>query len=569
MTALNRSTQRRLQKLPQIPHVWEGDRCSLSPAIKIKTDPADAPPRDCILWVDGSEAVVRSLEMTSANTGYEATVRALMRAMEDPNPPSSPARPQKIVVRDRELQFYLRGVLQNLNITIEYAPDLPVIDDIRQGLQNFLGEQEPLQLPAGCAVPLLSASYDIWTNAPWLNLDDAKVFAIQLDDEEVSTLYVSLLGMLGEEYGVLLYRSLDSLKAFREKILQPNASPSIMEEAFLEQDCFFVTFEPVDEADRFIAESTEEAALMNELQDNFSEAGVLPSFGTLHPLEGMRQTLYADEASILCIALTALNRFFQRHLAHLDTDNFPAKSGRYRIPSPSSPDQTVTVTVSTQPDVSAELEAMVPLEEDSEDILENFDMLREFLESAGFPVPPTIPLLRDDLVPEDAFYSIGSMPWDILDIIRQTVKYRQEAESSFPTTADGFPIILIQTSRPKALKLIEALQEAGGVKAIAFNPGEDPLAGIHYDLGILQTHNSEMHLLGEFDGDDPVHIQARKKWDQRCKKTKGHCGLVIARGVTGASRGNPGPQDMMALFEVRSLTGKELGLGSLKLMPQF
>ncbi len=73
-----------------------------------------------------------------------------------------------------------------------------------------------------------------------------------------------------------------------------------------------------------------------------------------------------------------------------------------------------------------------------------------------------------------------------------------------------------------------------------------------------------MHLFGEFVKDEPIHVEARKRWDQRCKKTKGYCGLVIAKGLTGASRGNPQLPDMMALFEARSLSGKELGLGTLQ-----
>jgi len=37
----------------------------------------------------------------------------------------------------------------------------------------------------------------------------------------------------------------------------------------------------------------------------------------------------------------------------------------------------------------------------------------------------------------------------------------------------------------------------------------------------------------------------------------------------GASRGQPQLRDMMALFETRSLSPRELGLGMLHLMPQF
>jgi hypothetical protein len=161
------------------------------------------------------------------------------------------------------------------------------------------------------------------------------------------------------------------------------------------------------------------------------------------------------------------------------------------------------------------------------------------------------------------------MPWDTLDLLRMSVKDHQQVESDFPRTGDGFPVILIQTSRPKAMDLIKALKEAGGLKAIAFNPGEDPISDVHYDLGIIQATNGEMHLFGEFVEDDPVHIQARKKWDQRCKKTKGVCGLVIAKGLKGASRGNPQIGDMMALFEARAISERDLGLGSLQLMPYF
>jgi hypothetical protein len=41
--------------------------------------------------------------------------------------------------------------------------------------------------------------------------------------------------------------------------------------------------------------------------------------------------------------------------------------------------------------------------------------------------------------------------------------------------------------------------------------------------------------------------------------------LIIATGLTGASRGQPQFKDMVALFEARSLTSKELGLGTLQL----
>ncbi|HEY9664232.1 MAG TPA: hypothetical protein V6C65_37790, partial [Allocoleopsis sp.] len=216
----------------------------------------------------------------------------------------------------------------------------------------------------------------------------------------------------------------------------------------------------------------------------------------------------------------------------------------------------VSVKISTMPDLAEELFEMSGAGLDDEDFDDDFD-----------EVP--MPVLRDDLIPHDAFYSLGAMPMDMLEPLRLTVKTHQKSDTPLPAKVEWFPVILIQTSRPKALTLIESLQAAGGLEAICFNPGEDPFAEQHYDLGILKTQNGELHLFGEFIEDDPVHIEARKKWDQRCKKTKGQCGLVIAKGLTGNSRGNPSLKDMLALFEVRSLSAKELGLGPLELVRQI
>jgi hypothetical protein len=82
----------------------------------------------------------------------------------------------------------------------------------------------------------------------------------------------------------------------------------------------------------------------------------------------------------------------------------------------------------------------------------------------------------------------------------------------------------------------------------------------------MQTGNGELYLFGEFEEDDPTHLQARQQWDKRCQQTKGYCGLIIARGLKGASRGQPQLQDMMALFEAKALSTEDLGLGVLQLM---
>lgn len=534
MTALPQSTRRRLKKLQQIPSVWEGDR---RPLAMHQADPDwleansdDAADGECILWVDGSQGMVRAMDVVTADTGPEAVARTLIRAMEYPHNPGLPARPQKIVVRDRELQFFLRGVLQDLGITLDYAPELPLIDEIFQGLQEAMGTRPP-HLPPQYADALNEKAFDLWKDAPWEILADHQILAIQLNRWDIETFYVSVMGMLGMEYGLLFYRSLDSLKRFRQQALL-HESLEQMQEAFLGQDCLFLTFEDTEEEDerflRLVVPSPQ------ELQ---------PIFGNLHPLEGLRSFLYDDEAAALLVALEALHRFLRQNRRKFTEQSFPDITGRYRIPTPAGADATqaqLSVKVSTLPELATELLDMGEAETDAH-----------------------LPMIRDDLVPDNSFLSLGMVPWDVVDLLRETTTCNQPQPLN--RAGDGLPVILIQTSRPKAQTLVQNLQSAGGLQAICFNPGEDSLVGERYDLGLLQTNNGELYLFGEFEETDPTHAAARKKWDQRCKNTRGYCGLIIAKGLTGAARGNPQIRDMVALFEARSLSSTDLGLGTLQL----
>jgi hypothetical protein len=544
MTSFHRSTSRRLKKLNQIPSVWEGDRRPLSSSHQNFDSEVKG---ECILWVDGSQGIVRGMDVVAPETGPEAIVRTLMRAMEHPHSPAKPGRPQRIVVKDREIQFYLRGVLQDLDIAIDYVPELPLIDELFRGFTDIIDSQVP-DLPPQYAQALREKAFAIWQAAPWELLEEQQILSIEINQWDVGTLYASVMGMLGMEYGILFYRSQESLKQFRANVLTEDESQGHLEEAFLKQDCLFLTFESADETD--------------EDEDEFSDLADLPlseinpTFGNIHPLEGLRSVLYEEEALVVLVALESLCRFIRDHRRQLGQDSFPSLNRRYRISLPDSsnePVKTLSVNVSSLPDLATELEE-----------IGGFDFHEEETELES---PQDFRSLRDDLIPEDSFLSLGVVSWEMLEYLREGAKYHQSGDIT--QAGDGLPVILIQTSRPKAKTVIENIEQAGGLKAICFNPGADPFDGTHYDLGLLQTENGELFLFGEFEDDDPIHVEARKKWNQRCKNTKGYCGLIIAKGLTGASRGNPQLKDMMALFEAQFLSPKDLGIGTLQLMPQL
>jgi hypothetical protein len=270
--------------------------------------------------------MVRAMDVVSPDTGPETVVRTLLRAMEHPHNPGTPARPQKIVVRDREILFFLRGALQDLDIVMDYVPDLPLIDEIFRGLQDAISTRPP-QLPPDFADPLQAKALEIWQVAPWDVLADHQIIAIEINQWDVTTLYASIMGMLGMEYGILLYRSLDSLRRFRQRVLADDSFDQ-MEEAFLGQDCLFITFESLDD------EAVEEVNL-----SALPISAIEPVFGNLHPLEGLRSFLYEEEAAVVLVALEALHRFMRQHRQKFEKDEFPSVSSRYRISVPENQEE--------------------------------------------------------------------------------------------------------------------------------------------------------------------------------------------------------------------------------------
>ena len=537
MNALPQNTKRRLQKIPQNSSVWEGDRRPLG-VISEHFESEAGVDGECVLWVDGTEGTVRGMEIVPAHMGLEAVVRTLLRAIESPHHPATPARPQKIVVRDRQLQFFLRGALQGLDISIEYFAELPLIDQLFASFEEF-GSSKPPALPKGYQPVLEKIAYQIWEAEPWAYLYDSDIMAIEIADCDIETIYACVMGNMGAEFGVLLYRSEESLRQFRQAAIAEE-SPESLEKAFLSQNCWFLNYEEESEEDWQLEEYTE----------------VKPFFGSLHPFEGMRAFLDAEEAEIIYLALTALLKFCEQHQEQLMSEPIPQLTKTYRIPSSQkiskkSKQEKTAVKVSSLPEMTSELLAM---EKEDEGFEPNFKKIE-------------IPI-QDDFIPDGSLVTMGKIPWDLLGFITvQKKTYYQTLNQ--PPIGEGLPAIIIQTSRPKAKGLIEVIKGAGGLKAICFNPGNDPFSGEEYDLGMLQTENGNLYIFSEYSHDSPPHAKALKRWNQSCAETKGYCSLIISMGVTGASRGNPQPKDMLAVFEAQAITGKDLGMGTLQLMPQF
>ncbi|MEL7316992.1 MAG: hypothetical protein AAFN08_18940, partial [Cyanobacteria bacterium J06559_3] len=348
------------------------------------------------------------------------------------------------------------------------------------------------------------------------------------------------LGMAGLEYGLLMYRSLESLVQFRETAMQENRSTQQMQQAFLSQDCLFLNFDLVQD------ESDSQVLPLPWLQPAPSE--VVPEFGSLHPLEGLRNILELEEAAALRVCLEALNQFFEEHDGRFQSAEFPDISNRFSIANPID-NKPLTIEVKARPDITEQLMALEAADEGS-DRTSPFDL----------------PRFRDDYVPEGAIVLLTRLP-EAMMVLLQAKSFYQAIAGDIARRPDAgmLPVIVIQTSRPKAQTLASQLQAAKGIQSICFSPGLDPMTGDGLHLGLMQTGDGDFHLFIEFLRDDPQDKQLLDQWRQWCEQSEGLCGVMIASGVTGAAKGKPGIRETVAFFEARLQTPEELNLPPLQM----
>jgi len=536
MTMLNNATLRRLAKLKRLDAVWEGDRRPLprkpyvyqegTNLVHLASADTDSAPQ-CIIWGDPFEGTVRAMDVVDPHAGQEAFVRTLLQAMEHPQGPAQPALPKRILVCDRQLQFYLRGVLQELDIQVEHADALPLIDSI---FANMVGHSHsaPPAVPPACAFPLFQEAAALWHSAPWEQLWEHQVICLEMHCWDLENLFAVVMGKMGLERGVIFYRSYSSLLQFRQRLINAQDG-EILEETFLGQDCLFSLFEPSD------SQETSENRFLQMHGWQLLDEGLRPVFGALHPLEGGRPYLYEEEAIAMTLALKAFNQFYAQHQAKFANGEFPSCRGMYVLESPEGEHQIV---VTTMPDLAQELYLL-----DAED--------NESHRSA----------IRQDLWPPKTLFKLQELPWSKLDIYRRSPRHRQLGNGDYVQKGSGISALLIQTTRSKALQLIADIQAKGGIEAVSLNPGESPF-GDRFELGLLIFGNQEIHLFAEFAEAEKADL--RRLWKQRCRILQNNCVVLIAMGASGATRGNPDDKDILGYYEVKFRSAKELGLGILR-----
>jgi hypothetical protein len=528
MAGLPKTTLQQLLKLPQRPTVWEGDRFTLGQVVK------DEPSQDLVLWMDLESQMILGSAILESSQPIEALLPSLLQAMQQPlaaRQGPGLGRPKTLRVRTRELQFFLRGALQGLDIEVTHAEQLPLLDAVFADFQEtFLQRQPETDLPL--EEDLHQLAYRLWKQAPWNWLGDHQIVEVDCPDLFDGPFYACVLGNGGETYGILFYRSLEALHQFRQRATAVQAAEQEPDEStLLSQDCLFLNYN-----------------LPEEL-DNLPHAGRLvdpdeidPFFGSIHPLEGIRP-LNEPESEQLWVALEAFYRFWRGHGQKFKDGDFPPIQGRYRI---ELPDQShkLSVQVRTMHELAQEYAAELPPR------------------PAGLKTVP----FREDLIPDRCGLSLEFVEKSVYERLRQTAGIvLQSSDLPLPGGRTATVTCLyVQLSRSEAQTLVRKMQTSGGLKGLCLFPLMEPILGTPLLVAIAQLGNGEAQNMGTFEFSHPAsRDHVLKQWQRKIKGKPVRTALLVAHGLVGEDTSEIDANLLVGLFEGPCLTPPNLNPGDL------
>ncbi|WP_298975865.1 DUF6930 domain-containing protein [uncultured Thermosynechococcus sp.] len=506
--SLPAATIRRLLNVPQVSTVWLGGGRSLD---RINDTVFGA------AWLDPQDQAIRSMELSQLPPTPEQLTRLLVQAIEHPRHLAcEPCRPHTIIVDDRELQFFLRGVVAPLDIQVEYQAQIPLLDEFFEFITaKATDEAEDVELLPREYIPLYKqkvkelAQLDIWQC-----LDSVIPLKLHCEAWDSPTLFAVLVNPQGtnHDFGLMLYRGEEALRNFWQQIDQEypyidEDDDEHLEETVLRNNCLFLNFTQVNAED-----------LDSDLF--FFLNGKLYAIdpGAIHPLEGMRPFYAPEEAEMVYVAIEALIKFWKKTKKQFAKGEYPELNLRLKIPSPCHFALSYQVQVATVPQIRSTID----------DNTEESDL--------KFRIP-----IDTEAIPEEAYLLFKLFAPEELQELPAVVSYYQRGE--IPEGFQGYPVLTIQTKKTAAEVLAAKIAEEGGIHHLTVFP----LSGAEQVVMLLaQTNANHLWLLDTFDPESGLLLL---DWIKEVNALEGACGLAVAYGITGKTRMQPTLKQIVGLFE--------------------
>lgn len=192
---------------------WVGGR-RLMPSYVMEDKPYRP---ELVIWLDVTNDLIVGSEVFKPGEPLSAEAELLATAMKRPMA-GKPRSPSSIRVADSALAALLRGRLDpDVRIDVAQTPELDrVIELMAASLTR--DEQDASYLEDGKITSdtmrrFFAAAAKLWKMAPWKNVHDSQLLRLDCPALDARNKVVSIIGNLGESFGVLVFDSLDGFEA--------------------------------------------------------------------------------------------------------------------------------------------------------------------------------------------------------------------------------------------------------------------------------------------------------------------------------------------------------------------
>lgn len=201
---------------------WVGGRI-LAPAYVTDGEPYRV---ELLLWLELPDELVLGVEVLDPRAPT-TIVDSLLRAMQRPAV-GPPRRPDRVRVADAALASELRAAVPGLEIVVASTPELDAtVAEMMETMEAMRRPAAPEsyfeqgRLPLAVLSNLFRVAAPLYKRAPWKVAHDGQVLRLDIPQLGVEGACVSLIGMLGQSLGFLIFPSLAQYLAFRRNLDAP------------------------------------------------------------------------------------------------------------------------------------------------------------------------------------------------------------------------------------------------------------------------------------------------------------------------------------------------------------
>lgn len=311
---------------------WVGGRV-LAPIYITEGEPHRA---ELILWLELPDDLILGITVNDPRAP-SSVADTLLRVMKRPAA-GPPRRPDRVRVADAAVAVELCTAVPGLEVRVAETPELDaIVADMAQTMPQSRAQAsycEGGRLPGELLKKLFQAAAPLFKLAPWTVAHDGQVLRLDIPQLGVAGACVSLIGMLGESLGFLIFPSLAHYQAFRRSAELPR--PGLLRQ------------KPLDLRTTIIALNFERAEdLPASMRREVREHGWPLAGPRAYPRvehrdrDGLPRPLTEKDVRIVTGCAAALSRFFERHRDAFRQDPPRPASESY------TEDSGLTVTLTT------------------------------------------------------------------------------------------------------------------------------------------------------------------------------------------------------------------------------